>query len=160
MINSFQKEYFFLSNFYEAPIKYDGILYRNSEAAYQAQKCANQADRKQFETLNATEAKKLGRTVTLRKDWEDIKVKVMREIVSEKFSQNQDLREKLISTGDEYLEEGNDWGDRIWGTVQGQGQNLLGKILMETREREIEKNNSNVKPTHLIKKNKKGYSER
>ena len=156
MINSFQKEYFFLSNFYEAPIKYDGILYRNSEAAYQAQKCANQADRKQFETLNATEAKKLGRTVTLRKDWEDIKVKVMREIVSEKFSQNQDLREKLISTGDEYLEEGNDWGDRIWGTVQGQGQNLLGKILMETREREIEKNNSNVKPTHLIKKNKKG----
>ena len=160
MINSFQKEYFFLSNFYEAPIKYDGILYRNSEAAYQAQKCANQADRKQFETLNATEAKKLGRTVTLRKDWEDIKVKVMREIVSEKFSQNQDLREKLISTGDEYLEEGNDWGDRIWGTVQGQGQNLLGKILMETREREIEKNNNNVKPTHLIKKNKKGYSER
>ena len=40
----------------------------------------------------------------------------------------------MIETGDEYLEEGNTWGDRIWGTVNGKGQNNLGKILMRVRE--------------------------
>lgn len=134
MINSFRNEYFFLSNFYEAPVVYDGIEYKNNEAAFQAQKCVNAADRKQFESLNATEAKNLGRTIHLRKDWEAVKVSVMRDIVKEKFFQNDDLRAKLIATGEEYLEEGNDWGDRIWGTVDGQGRNLLGNILMEVRE--------------------------
>lgn len=135
MINSFKDSNYFLSNFYEATVCYEGIYYQNSEAAFQAQKCANPADRKQFEKLNATEAKKLGRKVTLRKDWEDVKVRIMREIVNEKFSQNDDLRELLIATGDEYLEEGNTWGDKTWGTVNGQGQNLLGQILMEIREK-------------------------
>ena len=59
----------------------------------------------------------------------------MTKIVELKFTQNEDLRAKLLETKDEPLEEGNTWGDKIWGTVNGEGKNLLGKILMKTREK-------------------------
>ena len=84
--------------------------------------------------MNPSEAKRTGRKVKLRPDWEDVKINEMRNIVRAKFSQNPELAEKLIQTGDAHLEEGNTWGDRTWGTVNGSGQNLLGKILMEIRE--------------------------
>ena len=135
-ISSFKGEFFFLSNFYEAPVTYDGIEYRNGEAAFQAQKVALPNDRRrEFVLLGPSEAKKLGRRVPLRKDWEDVKVEIMRGVVAAKFEQNPELAEALLETGDAYLEEGNDWGDRTWGTVNGAGQNLLGQILMEERER-------------------------
>lgn len=133
-INSFRDEFFFLSNFYECPITYQGITYRNTESAFQAMKCKDVEDRKRFTTLSATEAKKLGRKISLRSDWEDIKVQEMRNIVRCKFEQNPELKQKLMKLKDFYLEEGNTWGDRIWGTVHGQGANLLGRILMETRD--------------------------
>ena len=133
-INEFRNDNYFLSNFYECPVTYDGLTYRNNESAFQAQKCINPKGREQFTTLNSSEAKKLGRRVLLRKDWEDIKVQVMKEIVTAKFEQNVDLQQKLLDTGDAYLEEGNTWGDRVWGTVNGAGANNLGKILMEVRE--------------------------
>lgn len=134
MINEFKGKYFFLSNFYEAPVIYDRIRYNSSEAAFQAQKCANYEDRKAFSTMNPSEAKKAGRRVKLRSDWEYVKRNEMFEIVRAKFLQNATLGLKLLETGDEYLEEGNDWGDTTWGTVNGEGQNLLGKILMEVRD--------------------------
>lgn len=58
----------------------------------------------------------------------------MKDIVMAKFTQNEDLKEKLLSTGNTYLEEGNTWGDRIWGVVDGNGANLLGNILMNVRK--------------------------
>lgn len=64
-INEFKDEYFFLSNFYEAKVEFEGIVYLNNEAAFQAQKCLNKEDRKQFANLNPSEAKKLGRSVVL-----------------------------------------------------------------------------------------------
>ena len=138
MINAFRNEYFFLSNFYEVLVEYNGIKYNNSEAAFQAQKCRTEEERERFAGLNPSEAKKLGREVSLRSDWENIKITVMRDIVRAKFDQNPDLAGQLIATGDEYLEEGNTWGDRIWGTVNGKGANNLGIILMEERERQKE----------------------
>lgn len=133
-INSFRDEYYFLSNFYECPVTYNGLTYKNNEAAFQAQKCINLKDREKFCNLSASESKKLGRRVVLRKDWEDIKIKVMTDIVKAKFEQNEDLQKKLLATEDAYLEEGNTWGDRIWGTVNGVGANNLGKILMNVRK--------------------------
>lgn len=133
-INSFRDEYYFLSNFYECPVTYNGLTYKNNEAAFQAQKCITMNERFKFINLNASEAKKLGRRVVLRKDWEDIKIKVMTAIVKAKFEQNEDLQKKLLATEDAYLEEGNTWGDRIWGTVNGVGANNLGKILMNVRK--------------------------
>lgn len=133
-INSFRDEYYFLSNFYECSVTYNGLTYKNNEAAFQAQKCITMNERFKFINLNASEAKKLGRRVVLRKDWEDIKIKVMTAIVKAKFEQNEDLQKKLLATEDAYLEEGNTWGDRIWGTVNGVGANNLGKILMNVRK--------------------------
>ncbi|MBR0542558.1 MAG: NADAR family protein [Clostridia bacterium] len=132
-INSFRGEYFFLSNFYEAPIQYDGLVYRNNEAAFQAQKCENKDDRKRFTAMNPSEAKRAGRKVKLRPYWDEIKYDIMFRLVFNKFLQNADLADKLVATGDVPLEEGNDWGDKIWGTVNGVGENHLGKALMETR---------------------------
>ena len=132
-INDFRNEYFFLSNFYMAPVTFEGITYTNSEAAFQAQKCIDAEDRKAFSTMSPSEAKRAGRHVKLRPDWETIKVDIMTKIVESKFTQNVNLGLKLLETQDSDLEEGNTWGDRIWGTVNGNGQNLLGKILMQTR---------------------------
>jgi ribA/ribD-fused uncharacterized protein len=134
LINSFRYDFFFLSNFYNAPIEHEGIVYQNNEAAFQAQKCVDIKDRERFANISPSDAKRLGRRVELRKDWEQVKVSIMTEIVREKFQQNPDLADKLLATGNAHLEEGNTWGDRIWGTVNGQGANMLGKILMQVRE--------------------------
>ena len=140
-IDSFRKQYYFLSNFYERSVEYNGLTYKNNEAAFQAQKCKTEEEKLQFINLNASEAKKLGRKVSLRADWEDIKVNVMRDVVKAKFEQNGDLKDALLATNDAYLEEGNTWGDRTWGTVNGSGANLLGQILMNVREKLKEKEN-------------------
>lgn len=83
--------------------------------------------------LNPSEAKRLGRRVRLRSDWEQVKYDVMLDVVRAKFNQHPDLAQKLLATGDEELVEGNDWGDTYWGVCNGRGKNMLGKILMRVR---------------------------
>lgn len=130
-IAKFEGSYRFLSNFYEAPVTYLGLTFRNNEAAFQAAKC--QERMAEFQELDPSAAKRLGRRVKLRPDWESIKDQVMYEVCKAKFSQNTDLRDKLVATGDAELVEGNTWGDKIWGICNGQGKNRLGKILMKVR---------------------------
>ncbi len=132
MIVCFDGEYAFLSNFYETPIFYKDLLYQNSEAAFQAQKCPRRAH--EFCVLPPGKAKKLGRKVELRIDWDLVKNAVMHDVVKAKFTQNPDLRKKLIDTGYEELVEGNYWNDKYWGVCNGEGLNMLGKILMVVRE--------------------------
>lgn len=132
-ISSFRDEYYFLSNFYEAPVTYNGLTYQNNEAAFQAQKTVDEKERILFTKMNPSEAKHAGRRVTLRKDWENVKIDIMCDIVEAKFRQNPDLAKKLLTTGDMYLEEGNTWDDRTWGVVNGVGANNLGRIIMEIR---------------------------
>lgn len=134
VIDSFRGEYFFLSNFCEVPVMYDGITYLNNEAAFQAQKTLNKEQRLDFAMLNPSQAKKKGRRVSLRPDWEEIKINVMYEICKAKFTQNENLKRSLLNTGNAELIEGNNWGDKIWGQVNGIGENNLGKILMKIRE--------------------------
>ena len=134
VIDSFKGKYFFLSNFYESPVIYEGITYLNNEAAFQAQKTLTNKERLAFSMLNPSQAKKLGRSVSLRPDWEDIKIDIMYNICKAKFTQNETLKTKLLKTGDATLIEGNTWGDKIWGQVNGVGENNLGKILMRIRE--------------------------
>lgn len=132
MINKFRGKYYFLSNFYETPVTWNGLTYLNNEAAFQSAKTFS--DRECFTNLDPSSAKKLGRKVQLRSDWENVKDDVMYEICKAKFSQNTELKKRLLSTDNEHLEEGNTWGDKIWGTVNGIGENRLGKILMRIRE--------------------------
>ena len=130
-IDEFRGKYFFLSNFYNVKVTYDGLTYLNNEAAFQAQKNPERA--KEFLNLNPSEAKRLGRRVKLRTDWEDVKDDIMVEIVENKFFQNKDLMQKLLDTKDEELIEGNTWNDKYWGVCNGKGKNMLGKILMNLR---------------------------
>ena len=133
MINKFRGANRFLSNFYETKVEWEGLVYPSSEAAFQAGKTLDKEERKKFCFMKPVEAKHEGYKVTLRDDWEDVKLHVMYEVVLAKFSQNEFLKQKLIATGREWLEEGNTWGDRTWGTVNGVGQNLLGHVLMTVR---------------------------
>lgn len=131
IIDSFQGEYRFLSNFFCAPVTIFGHTYMNNEAAFQAAKCPVRAD--EFTNLGPGDAKRLGRKVPLRGDWESVKKDIMYQIVRAKFEQNPGLKTKLLATGDAKLVEGNTWHDTIWGVCNGIGTNWLGEILMRVR---------------------------
>lgn len=145
-INSFREEYCFLSNFYQCPFEYQGLIYPNAEAAFQAQKCSNDEDKIKY-TLqkNPVRAKQMGKKEpNLPNDWDIISYDIMNDILHAKFSVPE-LAEKLKATGNAYLEEGNHWHDNRWGKCTcekcstKEGQNWLGKILMGIRE-EIQNN--------------------
>ena len=133
IINEFSGSYRFLSNFWSCYISYEGVDYPSVENAYQAAKCAALADRVRFQHITASEAKKLGRLIQMRPDWNDVRVQIMTDLVRQKFS-DPSLAAKLLETGDIELQEGNWWGDVFWGTVNGVGQNVLGNILMKVRK--------------------------
>lgn len=133
-INSFRGEYRFLSNFYPARTVYEGIEFSTAEHAYQAAKTTDLRWKRLIATLETpAEAKRMGREVPLRSDWEETKIDIMRNIIRAKFSDT-GLMDKLRTTGDAELVEGNNWQDFFWGICNGKGQNWLGKILMETRD--------------------------
>ncbi len=134
-ICSFRGKYGFLSNMTTAVFQWDGRTYRNSEAAFQSAKSLNPKERDDFSELTGVVAKRMGRKVNLRSDWEAVKVDIMEEVVREKFLQNPDLLKKLVDTGDAELVEGNGWHDTFWGVDQntGEGENHLGLILMKLR---------------------------
>ena len=134
MIDIFDGKFGFLSNFYEVPILYNGILYNSTEAAFQAAKCKTDEERHKFIGLRPGQAKRLGRKVELRDDWEEIKDQVMYDVCKQKFTENEDLKIKLLQTGLEPIVESNTWGDTYWGQCNGKGLNKLGKILMQIRE--------------------------
>jgi len=138
-IEIFRGEYFFLSNFYQTPIEFENKVYPSSENAYQAAK-TDQQNRDEFmlhkngASISPGEAKRLGRKVKLRENWENLRLQVMEDILRIKFKPNSYLANKLIRTETRQLIEGNTWRDTYWGSYNGKGQNNLGKILMKIRE--------------------------
>ena len=140
MIDKFDGEYEFLSNFYNSEIIYEGIIYPTVEHAFQAAKTLNVDERTAISKLDTPgKAKRAGRKCNLREDWEEIKDGVMYNCIKSKF-QNPELRKLLLETGDEYLVEGTVWHDNYWGNCSCkkceniQGRNQLGKTLMKVRE--------------------------
>jgi ribA/ribD-fused uncharacterized protein len=123
-----------LSNFWSCFIMYNGTVYPSVENAYQAAKCKNRSDREKFLYIKSSEAKRLGRVVAMRDDWEEVKLDLMYRLVKQKFEKYSELRELLLETHSYEIQEGNWWGDTFWGTVNGKGQNHLGKILMRVRD--------------------------
>lgn len=140
MIVEFDGEHAFLSNFFPSSILYEGIVYPTNEHFFQAMKTLDQAERQKIANAETPGmAKRLGRHVQLRPDWEQIKVDVMRTGLMLKFT-DAALAEKLLATGDEELVEGNWWHDQTWGSCfcpdhcRTPGRNLLGMLLMELRK--------------------------
>lgn len=138
IIDKFKGEYKFLSNFYPSNITIDGITYPTAEHAYQAAK-TNDIHEKLFirDLPTPGKAKRAGRRLTLRKDWEEVKVDVMYNIVSAKFNDSissSRLGDLLLTTLGNNIVEGNSWGDTFWGVNEdGDGLNILGEILMRVR---------------------------
>lgn len=134
-IAAFNGEFRWLSNFWPVSITCaDGITYPSSEHAYMASKTLDINIRREVATLKtAGDAKRFGRKIKLRADWEEVKRNEMLSVLRLKF-QDPLLRIKLINTGDARLIEGNTWGDTYWGVCKGQGQNVLGQLLMLVRD--------------------------
>lgn len=134
MIASFQGKYRFLSNFWPSTIVYDNIKYPTVEHAFQATKTLDLAEKLAISNLTTPgQAKKAGKNVELRSDWEQVKLQVMLDLLRLKF-QNSTYKQLLLDTGDQELVEGNTWGDTFWGVCQDVGENNLGKLLMKVRE--------------------------
>jgi len=139
----FSGDHRFLSNFFPSVVVHDGIRYPTVEHAFQAAKvlkpsrAATVILRWPFShpsKFTAAQAKRAGRRLSLREDWESVKLTVMEECLRAKFS-DVDLRTKLLDTGDAELVEGNNWNDAFWGydDVRERGENHLGKLLMKIR---------------------------
>ena len=127
--------YEFLSNFHPCIVVFEGHEYGTVEHAYQAAKTLDEAERAHVRSApTPAEAKERGGKVAVRADWDDIKVDVMRALLQQKFS-DPDLWDLLAGTRPAALIEGNTWGDRFWGVCDGQGENWLGRLLMEIRDR-------------------------
>ena len=139
VIDSFNRDYAFLSNFYESPIEFEGIKYPTVEHYFQAMKTLNIPERKNIAGAPTPgKAKQFGRSVWLRNDWETIKDDVMLAGLRLKF-QIPEFRTELLNTEDAELIEGNFWHDNTWGDcvcdkcLDKPGENRLGKLLMKVR---------------------------
>jgi N-glycosidase YbiA len=138
-IDRFNREHAFLSNFY--PLAHPitdaaGIRYPTAEHAFQAAKTLHLEQRRRIAARpTPNEAKRAGRQLALRPGRDEIRVRVMGEILGAKFDQPE-LGRMLLATGDAELVEANGWGDRFWGVDArtGEGRNVLGHLLMALRD--------------------------
>lgn len=126
------------SNFSPHGFTVDGRHWPSSEHWFQAQKFTGSAHADRIRRApTALRAAELGRSRShpLRRDWERVKDDVMRRAVHEKFLQNPEIREILLSTGEQEIVE-DTTTDHYWGRGStGTGKNMLGRILMRTRGR-------------------------
>ncbi|HZU38866.1 MAG TPA: NADAR family protein [Gemmataceae bacterium] len=134
---SVSDEFGCFSNFAPYPVQLDGKVWPTSEHYFQAQKFADAEHREQIrKSKSPMIAARMGRDrkKPLRRDWESVRVAVMRKVVHAKFSQHDDIRQVLLSTGDAKIVEHTE-KDSYWGEGgDGSGKNMLGRILMEVRE--------------------------
>ena len=144
VISSFSGKYKFLSNFYVSPFQYSVnnhiFTFKTVEHFYQAYKSTNLNDfTKIVNTATPADAKRLGRHIALRDDWDAIKTAVMYRGLCLKFGSHTDLRNELIKTFPSLLIEGNNWHDNFWGQcmckrcIDYHGCNFLGQMLMVLR---------------------------
>mgnify|MGYP004672821425 CR=1 FL=1 len=129
----FRDKYYFLSNMFPCNILYNGINYKSVESAFQAQKDPSRIN--EFINLDGFAAKKLGRKVTLRKDWETIKLSIMEDLLRVKFS-DKTLHDQLLAVTEPIVED-NTWHDTFWGICNGKGENNLGKLLEKIKNESI-----------------------
>lgn len=126
------------SNFAAFPIQLDKKKWPTSEHYFQAQKFSDPKDREEIRKANTPHiAARLGRDrrKKLRKDWEAVKVNVMRQALHAKFTQHEDLGRLLLSTESARLTEHTP-NDDYWGDGgDGSGRNMLGRLLMDLREK-------------------------
>ena len=126
----------FLSNHYPSPFTIDAVTYATVEHWYQSSKVLDPEERRRvIEAPTPLAAKERVKEVTIRSDWDDLKLDVMKRGAMEKFRQNRDLAERLVATGDAELVHHSDWSDVFWAVDRKHGGlNHMGRILMELRD--------------------------
>ena len=131
-------EYGEFSNFARHPIKLSGKVWPTTEHYFQAMKFESKSDQEEIRKAKSPmEAAKKGRDRKrkLKRNWESIKDNIMREALVAKFTQHDELKSLLLSTGEakiiEHTENDSYWGDG----GDGSGKNMLGRLLMEVREK-------------------------
>ena len=135
VIDRFDGEHVWLSNFYHHEMVIDGKSYMTNEHYFQACKAVTEMGHENVRTCPTPgEAKKCGRMVTCRGDWEKVKDDVMLKGLRAKFEVGSPLAAKLLATGSAELVEGNFWHDTWWGVCKGKGKNRLGQLLMQVRQ--------------------------
>lgn len=137
LIFGFKDEYYFLSNMSPCdPFTIDDVQYKSSENYYQAMKTTDEDEQYIISLLTSYKSKTYARTLSIRYDWDSVKLDVMRTALEHKFKTPK-LKELLIATGDKVIVEGNTWGDKFWGVSakDGHGENNLGILLMELRHK-------------------------
>lgn len=146
-VEEFTGDYYFLSNFYPSPFRASvfgtELTYPTVEHYFQAWKATTERDHGWVVMARTPrQAKRRGREIELRSDWESIKVAVMRSALALKFPVDamNEFSVMLLATGERMLIEGNHWGDQTWGAAYDgalfhtrSGSNLLGVLLMERR---------------------------
>ncbi len=143
-IKGFFGEYRFLSNFSPSKVEFEGDLYNAVENAYQAAKYMKES-REYLQKCSPKEAiifvRENPMNAYTEEEWDGVKLQIMRNLLIQKFDKNlnRDNYNKLLETGNRYLEETNYWDDQYWGVSKsdvnenGVGENNLGKLLMEIR---------------------------
>lgn len=127
-IASFTEDYRFLSNFYA-----DTPRGTTLEHHYQAAKTDDPEWAARIMLARTpNDAKKLGRRCPMRDSWDEERLTVMLVLLRMKFSDTR-LTKKLLKTKNAKLVEGNTWGDTYWGVYKNEGQNHLGRLLMQVR---------------------------
>ena len=131
-------DYGCFSNFSRHPVKLDDKIWKTSEHYFQAQKFIHSSKDMNdvFKANSPSIAARIGRDRKrpLRKDWESVKDDVMHRVVKAKVLQHKEIKELLLSTGNEEIIE-HTKNDRYWGDGgDGRGKNMLGKTLMRVRE--------------------------
>lgn len=151
-IKGFTGEFFFLSNFFVRK-QSSGLYYisdnqlgdeiidsalvdgNSVEQLFQASKTLNKEAQKEFlECFTPMQARRIGVKVDTVKNWESKQLSVMERLITDKFSQNFDLKLKLVSLQDYNFINYNPIGDTYWGVYEDSGENHLGKILMRVRD--------------------------
>lgn len=133
MIDHFDGEYAFLSNFYPVEVELTDIMFPTVEHAYQAAKTDDWDERAKMSLIPTPgQAKRAGQKVKLKQDWHLYKRRVMNDLLEQKFK-HPELRALLMATEGHDLVEGNYWGDTYWGIYNGKGHNHLGRLLMSIR---------------------------
>jgi len=140
-VDSFKDKYEKFSNFYPVVIHFEGINFPSVEHAFVASKSTDVFFRKRIAELpseQAGKAKRMGRKIFIRPDWDIVKIAYMKRFLMQKFMYDE-FRILLLSTGDMPIIEGNYWHDNYWGNCYCpkckdiQGKNNLGKLLMKVR---------------------------
>jgi ribA/ribD-fused uncharacterized protein len=140
----YEQDFYFLSNFSAFTLKWKGIKFDTSEAAYHWEKFSPSPMIQEMIRLapSAHDALKIAEQFKgiRRKDWDIVRVHIMKSILKEKVAQHEYVRRKLLATGTRELVE-DSWRDDFWGWGPNRdGMNMLGKLWMEIRAELLNQN--------------------